>query len=110
MSRAVVLDRLFDVIDDRRRERPAGSYVVQLLDGAPASLAAKVREEAEELIEAAAGADRAHTVHEAADLLFHVLVLLADAGVRPDDVYGALESRFGVGGLEEKAARERGDG
>lgn len=110
MGRADVLDRLFDVIESRSRERPVGSYVVQLLDGGVEAIAAKVREESAEVIDAAGTGDAAHTASEVADLLFHTWVLMASSGVRPDDVYGVLEQRFGVGGLAEKAARGDADG
>ena len=105
MAGAEVLDRLFAVIEARRRERPPGSYVVELLAGGLPAIAAKLREESEELIEAAAQDDAAHTAHEAADLLFHTLVLLASAGVAPAQAYAVLEQRFGVGGVVEKRAR-----
>jgi len=106
MASAEILDRLAAVIAERAEARPTGSYVVQLLDGGVPSIAAKIREEAEELIEAAGEADRQHTAHEAADLLFHVWVLLRDAGVEADAVFGELTRRFGTGGLAEKAARQ----
>ena len=57
MGEAEILDRLFRVIEARRLERPEGSYVVELLDGGLEAIAAKVREEADETIEAAAGRD-----------------------------------------------------
>ena len=109
MSSSEVLEQLTAVIESRQRERPAGSYVTSLFAGGHAAIADKVREEAEELIEASAGSDASHTAHEAADLIFHTLVLLAQAGVAPRDVFGELERRFGTGGLEEKRARARGD-
>ena len=93
MARSEVLDRLFEVIEARRRERPAGSYVVSLLEGGHAAIAVKVREEAAEFIEAAAGKDLAHTAAEAADLLFHAWVLMDEAGVSPAAVYAVLEER-----------------
>lgn len=105
MSGEDVLPRLFQLIEERSRLRPEGSYVVSLLDGGVEAIAAKVREEAEELIEAAGREDAAHTAHEAADLLFHVCVLLRHAGVSLDEVLAVLEARFGVGGFEEKAGR-----
>lgn len=109
MGEAEILDRLFRVIEARRLERPEGSYVVELLDGGLEAIAAKVREEADETIEAAAGRDGAHTAREVADLLFHTWVLLAASGLEPGDVYRVLEERFGIGGLDEKAAREVSD-
>ncbi|HEM45959.1 MAG TPA: phosphoribosyl-ATP diphosphatase [Alphaproteobacteria bacterium] len=73
------------------------------------AIAAKVREEAEEAIEAAGAGDRDHTAREVGDLLFHTLVLMAFGDVRPEDVYAVLEERFGVGGLVEKASRGASD-
>lgn len=114
---AEVLDRLFEVIERRRDERPAGSYVVTLLDGGLPAIAAKVREESGELLQAVSDEGDPEVAHEAADLLFHVFVLLAARGIRPGAVYAELARRFGIGGLEEKAARaasgpaaRRGDG
>ena len=109
MSDVDVLERLERVLQARVRERPEGSYVVRLLAGGESALAAKLREEAEELI--AAHAVRRETVYEAADLLFHMLVLLAARDVELAAVCRELERRFGVGGLAEKAARgARSDG
>jgi len=107
-----ILERLYDVVCQRLRERPEGSYVVRLADGGASAVAAKLREEMEELIEAAAGRDAGHVAHEAADLIFHTWVLLGQAGVEPAAVWAELERRFGTGGLVEKASRRgsRGDG
>ena len=69
------------------------------------AIAAKVQEESEELIEAAASGDRKATAHEAADLFFHAMVLLEHAGVGPEQVFAELEGRFGTSGLVEKASR-----
>jgi phosphoribosyl-ATP pyrophosphohydrolase len=107
MSGADVLDRVYAVIRARKRERPAGSYVVSLLDGGLPAISAKLREESGELIEAAASSDSAQIAHEAADLFFHVLVLLGSVDVAPAQIYDQLEQRFGKGGLAEKAARGR---
>lgn len=104
-SSADVLQGLYRVILERKAIRPDGSYVVSLLDGGLPSIAAKIREEAEEVIEAAGETDDEHTANEIADLLFHTWVLLGHRGISPDRVFAILESRFGVGGLEEKASR-----
>jgi len=101
-----VIERLEGVIDSRRRERPEGSYVTRLLEGGEGAMAAKLREEAEELIEA--GPDRSATAHEAADLMFHTLVLLGAREVPMAEVCAVLERRFGTGGLVEKASRAQG--
>ena len=105
MGEAEILDRLFSVIDARRRERPEGSYVVSLLDGGVAAVAAKVTEEAEESADAALSGDAQQIAQEVADLVFHAWVLLAVSDLEPRAVYAVLEERFGVGGLVEKAAR-----
>jgi len=103
-----ILDRLFEVIEERRRLRPEGSYVVELLDGGVPAVAAKIREEAEEVVEAGGEHDPSHLAREVADLLFHTWILMAHEGVAPADVYAVLEARFGVGGLVEKARRGSG--
>ncbi|MGH0037488.1 MAG: phosphoribosyl-ATP diphosphatase [Myxococcota bacterium] len=107
-----ILDRLHDLIRQRLEERPENSYVARLAEGGLPSMGAKVCEEAGELVEAAGGSDPGHTVHEAADLLFHAWVLLAASGIEPSAVWAELEGRFGTSGLVEKASRGagRGDG
>jgi len=107
MTGPEILDRVYAVIRERKRERPPGSYVVQLLDGGVGAIGAKVREESAELLDAVGRPDAAHIAHEAADLLFHVWVLLGAVDVAPAQVYEVLERRFGIGGLTEKAARGR---
>jgi phosphoribosyl-ATP pyrophosphohydrolase len=104
-----IIDRLFETIEERKRERPDGSYVVQLLDGGIDAVAAKLREECEEVIDAARSGDSSHLEHEVADLLFHAWVMLALIDASPDRVYGVLTERFGTGGLAEKASRDRKD-
>jgi len=102
---AVIVARVAAVIARRRRERPEKSYVVSLLDAGFPKIAAKIAEESGELCEALSEGDAAHTAHEAADLIFHVLVGLEAAGVPADDVFGELARRFGVSGIDEKASR-----
>lgn len=105
-----VLERLFEVIERRRAERPTGSYVVSLLDAGLPTIAEKVREEAEEVVRAALGESDEALSHEVADLVFHVFVLLAARGVDPSATYHELARRFGIGGLVEKASRQSGAG
>ncbi len=109
MSTPDILQRLYAVIEERARERPADSYVVKLLDGGVDAIGAKVREEADEVVDAAARDDAAHVAHEVADLVFHTWVMMVRAGVAPSDVYAVLEERFGTGGLEEKRRRGQGE-
>lgn len=84
---------------------PAASYVAKLATAGRAKIAQKLGEEAVETVIAALGDDPAALTAEAADLLFHLLVLLADAGLSLDDVRAELARRESVSGLEEKAAR-----
>jgi phosphoribosyl-ATP pyrophosphohydrolase/phosphoribosyl-AMP cyclohydrolase len=103
---AVIMARVAEVIAGRRRDRPTKSYVVSLLDAGLPKILAKIEEESGELREALPAGDAAHTAHEAADLLFHVLVALEAAGVPADEVFAELGRRFGVSGIDEKAARK----
>jgi len=98
------LERLQATIDARRGGDPAASYTAGLL-AEPARAAKKLGEEAVELAIAAAQGDRAAVTSEAADVLYHWLVLLAACGVEPDAVAEALAAREGRSGLEEKASR-----
>lgn len=99
------LDRLQTTIRDRRGADPTSSYVAQLFRRGRARIAQKIGEEATECVIAAMGDDPAKIVPEAADLVFHLLVLLADAGLSLDDVRAELDRRDGRSGIAEKAAR-----
>ncbi len=102
-----VLDALYEVVRQRIQALPQGSYVTTLVaDGSTAPVAAKIREEADELIEAADGDDPDHIAAEAADLLFHTVVLLGLAEVPPSAPLEVLRQRFGIGGLDEKRRRQ----
>jgi phosphoribosyl-AMP cyclohydrolase / phosphoribosyl-ATP pyrophosphohydrolase len=104
---ALVLARVADVIAERRRARPEKSYVVSLLDAGLPKINGKIAEEARELIEALPENDAPHTAHEAADLIFHLLVGLESAGVPVDAVFAELRKRFGISGIDEKASRHK---
>jgi phosphoribosyl-ATP pyrophosphohydrolase/phosphoribosyl-AMP cyclohydrolase len=88
-----VLEELFAVIRDRQRELPEGSYTTRLLQDGVARIAQKVIEEAGETAIAALQGDQDHLPSEVADLLYHVLVLLAAAGVKPSAVWEELRER-----------------
>ncbi|NIJ19862.1 phosphoribosyl-ATP pyrophosphohydrolase [Sphingomonas naasensis] len=102
---ADTLDALEAVIRERRTGDPASSYVAKLTAKGRAKIAQKLGEEATETVIAAIQDDRAGIVSEAADLLFHLAVLLADAGLGLDDVRAELARREGVSGIDEKASR-----
>lgn len=108
-----VLKQLADVIASRRPEAggdPETSYVARLLARAPDAVLKKVGEEATELVMAAkdahAGSGTERVVAECADLWFHCLVLLAQHGLRPEDVLAELSRRAGTSGIEEKSLRK----
>ena len=99
------LDTLEATIRERRTGDPAASYVAKLTAKGRHKIAQKLGEEATETVIAAIADDRAGIVSESADLIFHLLVLLADAGVSLNDVRAELARREGVSGLDEKASR-----
>jgi|HubBroStandDraft_2_1064218.scaffolds.fasta_scaffold228757_2 phosphoribosyl-ATP pyrophosphohydrolase len=104
---AVVLDRLFAVIESRRDADPNVSHSARLLSRGPAKVAQKFGEEAVEcLIEAVTG-NRDALIAESADVLYHLLVLWASSGVIPAEVWAELIRREGVSGIAEKAARAK---
>lgn len=99
------LDTLETVIRTRKGGDPDSSYVAKLFSRGRAKIAQKLGEEATETVIAAIRDDRAEITSEAADLVFHLLVLLADADVSLDDVRAELRRREGVSGIDEKASR-----
>ncbi len=89
----VFLSTLENIVRRRLAERPAGSYTASLADAGTRRMAQKVGEEGVELALAATAADRDDIIGEAADLLYHVVVLLADRDIRIHEVIDQLESR-----------------
>lgn len=100
-----VLESLEGVIASRKGGDPDRSYTSRLLAGGVAASGAKVTEEAGELVAAAGGESEDRVVSEAADLVYHTLVLLAARDVAFARVEDELARRFGVSGLDEKASR-----
>jgi phosphoribosyl-ATP pyrophosphohydrolase len=100
-----ILDRLAGTIATRKGADSDTSYTASLFRKGRARIAQKLGEEATETVIAAMGGDDAAIVPEAADLIYHLLVLLADAGRSLDDVRAELMRREGQSGHEEKAAR-----
>ena len=90
---AGVLDELFAVIQDRKRDMPEGSYTADLLKRGAGRIAQKVIEEAGETAIAGVEGDAEAVAAEAADLLYHTLVLLAATGVKPEAVWARLRER-----------------
>ena len=106
MSRFSLHD-LQEIIDTRAASGGEASYTLKLLNKGSEHCAKKFGEEAVEAVIAAIGDDRDHLVAESADVLFHLLVLLKSHGIRLEEIEAVLESRTGMSGLEEKAARKR---
>jgi phosphoribosyl-ATP pyrophosphohydrolase len=100
------IERLEAVIRARKDADPASSYVASLFARGTGNIAQKLGEEATETIIAALSEGPDKLVSEAADLLFHLALLLADAGLSLDDILRELERREGVSGIEEKAGRK----
>ncbi len=101
-----VLQQLAEVLEARKQADPDSSYVASLYHKGLDTILKKVGEEATETVIAAKGGDTQQLVYETADLWFHTLILLAYQGVGPEQVLAELQRRFGLSGLEEKAARK----
>ena len=84
---------LWDTIQQRIQERPEGSYVAELVAGGLDRIARKIGEEATETVIAAKNRDRDELIREMADLWFHAYVLLAEAGLEPENVWEELRRR-----------------
>jgi len=105
---STIFARLMAVIEDRRANPSEKSYTNRLLEGGVPKIGAKISEEAAEVVEAAGepgDAGRAHTIREAADVLYHLFVLLAARQITLEEVENELAGRFGISGLDEKASR-----
>ncbi len=100
---------LMAVIEDRRANPPQRSYTTSLFDGGVDKIGEKIVEEAGEVVEAARTAEtaagRQHLVREAADLIYHLFVMMGYRDVKLVEVEAELRRRFGTSGLDEKAAR-----
>ena len=101
------LTRLEATIAQRLTASPDESYVAKLHAKGLKKIAQKLGEEATEAVIAALAGDEAELVGEAADLVFHLMVLLAEKGVPFDKVLGELDRREGTSGIAEKAARSQ---
>jgi phosphoribosyl-ATP pyrophosphohydrolase len=101
----LALERLWLVVTSRRGADPELSYTARLFARGRAKIAQKLGEEAVETVIEGVRGDRLKLVGESADLLYHLLVLWAEAGVSPGDVGAELARREGTSGLAEKRAR-----
>ncbi len=100
-----VLDDLYALVASRIGADPETSYTAKLFKRGRPKIAQKFGEEAVETIIAALAESPEAVIGESADLLYHLTVLWAECGVKPDQVWAELAKRQGVSGLEEKKAR-----
>ena len=107
MSTSDILARLEAVIASRRDGDPEASYVARLNHKGLGKIAQKLGEEATETVVAALSQDREALVGEAADLIFHLLVLLGHKDIALAEVLDELDRREGVSGIAEKASRKQ---
>lgn len=101
-----ILQRLTQTLEARKQAAPESSYAAKLFSKGDDAILKKVIEEAGEVLLAAKDGDKAHLVHEVADLWFHCMVLLAQKRLSADDVLKELARREGVSGIAEKAGRK----
>lgn len=103
-----ILPQLMAVIADRKRNPPAKSYTTKLLSAGCDRIGVKIMEEVVEVIDAAretGDEGHRHVVREAADVIYHLFVLLGACDVSLAEVESELARRFGLSGLDEKASR-----
>ncbi|PIR38043.1 MAG: phosphoribosyl-ATP diphosphatase [Alphaproteobacteria bacterium CG11_big_fil_rev_8_21_14_0_20_39_49] len=106
MSEFKTLDELFDTIKAKRTANPDKSYCAKLFQKGRKKIAQKVGEEAIETVIDAAANNKKETIEESADLLFHLLVLWVEMGIKPEKVMFELEKRKDISGIEEKKSRK----
>ena len=109
-DRDFILERLYDVIGERRGGDPAVSMTARLFERGRGKICQKFGEEAVETIVAALNETPERVVSESADLFYYLLILWAETGVRPEDVWAELESREGISGVERRAVKKADDG
>lgn len=100
-----ILNRLAEMMEQRKTADPASSYVAKLYDKGMDHILKKIGEEATETVLAAKGGKKEEIIYETADLWFHTLVMLAKADLKPQDVLDELARREGLSGIDEKNAR-----
>ncbi len=103
-NRPFSVDGLYKLIQGRKTEKKDGSYTTYLFEKGLDKILKKVGEESTEVIIAAKAEDRKETVYEIADLAYHVLVLMAEAGISPDDIFRELASRHVI---DKKVKQEK---
>ena len=113
-EREGIMHRLMSVVEDRRVKPRVNSYTTQVMSSGVKGIGEKIMEEAAEFVEAAENAGpggvpaaRTHLTYEAADLIYHMFIMLAHCEVKLNDLETELARRFGTSGLDEKSARTK---
>ena len=106
MNKADIIDRLEQVIAERKTGDATKSYVASLFSKGRKKIAQKVGEEGVEAALAAVLDDKNDSISESADLFFHMMVLWADMDIAADDIFQELARREGISGIDEKNARQ----
>ena len=102
-----IIERLSVLLEERKNADPSSSYVAGLYAKGNGKIIEKIAEETDELIaEITEDPEKNKVIHEAADLWFHVMVLLTNNGIDPIEVLEELENREGLSGIEEKKGRK----
>lgn len=109
LSHYKILDDLYRIIEKRRGCSAKSSYSAKLFKKGRYKIAQKLGEEAVELVIEAVADNKKNAIDESADLIFHILMLFVDMGIKPDDVMKELEKRLGISGIEEKNNRKEDD-
>ena len=105
MNSQQTLQRLTEILEQRKTASVEESYVASLYASGLEKILDKINEETLEVIEAAREDNAEHLIHEVADLWFHCMVLLAEKNLSHEQVLEELDKRFGISGLVEKAQR-----
>ena len=103
---AAMFEQVYEAIRERKQSSAEKSYVASLMTKGTDAILKKIGEESAEVIIAAKNKNKEEQIHEITDLWFHLLVLLVDQGLTPEDISKEFEKRFGQSGLEEKAQRQ----
>ncbi len=102
-----IVQRLFETIESRRGGDPETSHSAKLFARGRGKICQKLGEEAVEIVVAALDQKPKHVARESADLLYYLMVLWADTGLEPADIWAELEAREGLSGVDEKKSRPK---
>lgn len=101
------INDLYNLLSQRKKSDPDHSYTAQLLEKGTAKIAQKVGEEATECVIEAVSHNKKALINESSDLIYHLVVLWLDAGIKPRDIARELHKREAMSGIAEKASRTK---